>query len=89
LIAVSFLFVMTTAYCDHGRTASGALAGRGTVAVDPRIIPMGSRLWIPGYGLARAKDTGGAIKGRRIDVWIPLCRDAVRWGRRRLLISRF
>jgi 3D (Asp-Asp-Asp) domain-containing protein len=62
-----------------GRSAHG-------VAVDPTIIPLGSRLWIPGYGHAIADDTGGWIKGHRIDI---RCQDEEsmdRWGRRKLRV---
>ncbi len=51
-----------------GMTAIGRRAGHGIVAVDPRVIPLGTRLYIPGYGLAVAGDTGGAIVGNRIDL---------------------
>lgn len=57
----------------NGRTATGILARRGVVAVDPRVIPLGTRLYVEGYGPAVAADTGGAIKGNRID----LCFDSV------------
>jgi len=55
-----------------GRTRLGYYATYGHVAVDPRVIPLGSLLYVEGYGLALASDTGGAIKGRRID----LCYDS-------------
>lgn len=55
---------------DHGRTFTGVLAGYGVVAVDPRFMPLGTRLYIEGYGYAVAADTGGAIKGNRIDLAI-------------------
>ena len=54
----------------------------GVVAVDPRVIPLGSRLFIPGYGHAVAGDTGGAIVGRRIDLAFNSYDDAIRFGRR-------
>ncbi len=55
---------------DHGRTYTGILAGYGVVAVDPHFMPLGTRLFIEGYGYAVAADTGGAIKGSRIDLAI-------------------
>ncbi len=51
-----------------GITATGTLAGHGTVAVDPSVIPLGTNLFIPNYGYAVAADTGGAIRGNRIDL---------------------
>jgi 3D (Asp-Asp-Asp) domain-containing protein len=65
-----------------GRTATGINAGYGIVAVDPRIIRLGSRVFIPGYGLAVAADTGGAIVGNRIDLCMESVRDAIVFGRR-------
>jgi 3D (Asp-Asp-Asp) domain-containing protein len=65
--------VLQTAYCLKGHTASGTYVHPGTVAVDPRIIKMGSRLYIPGYGRGIAEDTGSAIKGYHIDVWMGSC----------------
>lgn len=56
-----------------GQTRSGTKAGYGVVAVDPKVIPLGTYLFIPGYGYAKALDTGGAIKGKRID----LCYDTL------------
>ncbi len=55
---------------DHGRTFTGVMAGYGVVAVDPHFMPLGTRLYIEGYGYAVAADTGGAIKGNRIDLAI-------------------
>lgn len=51
-----------------GRTATGTSVKFGVCAVDPRVIPLGSRLYIPGYGECHAEDTGGAIKGNKIDL---------------------
>lgn len=52
----------------YGRTATGMQMRHGIVAVDPRVIPLRSRVYVPGYGIGIAGDTGGAIKGRRIDL---------------------
>lgn len=84
-----------TAYCPgpcptcgtNGTTATGTKAGRGQAAVDPRVIPLGSTLSIPGYGTARATDTGGGIKGNRIDVCFPSHAEALQWGRRTVAVT--
>jgi uncharacterized protein YabE (DUF348 family) len=65
-----------------GLTATGAIARKGVCAVDPRVIPLGTRLWVEGYGYAIACDVGGAIKGNRIDVCFDTRSEALRWGRR-------
>jgi 3D (Asp-Asp-Asp) domain-containing protein len=64
------------------RTATGLRAQFGVVAVDPRVIPLGTRLFIEGYGYAIAADTGGAIRGNRIDLCKPTRAAALRFGRR-------
>ena len=66
--------VYATAYTNQsaggsGHTATGTLAHFGTVAVDPKVIPLGTKMYIPGYGLGVAEDTGGAIKGKIIDLF--------------------
>ena len=70
----------------NGYTATGVKAQKGVVAVDDRVIPMGTRLYIPGYGFAVAADRGSAIKGARIDLCFPTYREAIRFGRRRLKV---
>lgn len=76
-------FVEATAYSHTGRrTSSGAYPEVGTVAVDPSVIPMGSKLYVEGYGFAKAQDIGGAIVGNRIDLFMESTREALRWGRR-------
>ncbi|MGA7571363.1 MAG: ubiquitin-like domain-containing protein [Candidatus Aquilonibacter sp.] len=79
-----------TPYCSgcSGITASGRPAGHGIVAVDPRVIPLGTRLYIPGYGYAIAGDTGGAIVGYRIDLGYTSYRDAMQFGRRAVTVYR-
>ncbi len=66
----------------YGRTATGAFAQRGVVAVDPNVIPLGTKLYIEGYGIATAADTGGAIKGNKIDLCFDSLTDALNFGRR-------
>lgn len=83
----STLKVSTTAYSYTGsRTATGKKPKKGTIAVDPRVIPLGTRLYIPGYGYGVAEDTGGAIKGRIIDLFFHSRSEAMRWGRRTVTI---
>jgi 3D (Asp-Asp-Asp) domain-containing protein len=65
-----------------GRCATGMRAGYGVVAVDPRVIRLGTRLFVEGYGYAVAGDTGGAIKGARIDLGHTTYREAEHVGRR-------
>lgn len=72
-------------YAD-GFTAIGMKAQPGVVAVDPRIIPLRTRLYVEGYGPAIAADVGGAIKGNRIDVFFNTVEEALRYGRRRVKV---
>ncbi|MEQ1823047.1 MAG: 3D domain-containing protein [Fimbriimonadaceae bacterium] len=65
-----------------GRTATGIPAEHGVCAVDPRVIKLGTRVYIEGYGEAICADTGGAIKGMRIDLCFDSRREALAWGRR-------
>ena len=85
--AGSTLTVTATGYSIHGRTATGAPTGWGVVAVDPSVIPLGTRLSIPGYGSGVAADTGGAIQGATIDLWFPTIAQARAWGRRTVTIT--
>lgn len=92
-IAASALNMVATAYTANcagctGMTAIGRPAGHGIVAVDPSVIPLGARLYIPGYGFALAGDTGGAIHGRRIDLGFNSTRDAMLFGRREVVVYR-
>ncbi|WP_416176455.1 3D domain-containing protein [Clostridium sp.] len=72
--------VNATAYSISGITANGMKTSKGIIAVDPRVIPLGSRVYIEGYGYAIAADTGGAIKGNRVDLFFPSNSDAQNWG---------
>jgi 3D (Asp-Asp-Asp) domain-containing protein len=69
-----------------GYTATGVKAEKGVVAVDDRVIPMGTRMYIPGYGFAVAADRGGAIKGMRIDLCYPTYEEAIQFGRRKVQV---
>ncbi len=71
-----------------GYTATGVKAEKGVVAVDDRVIPMGTRLYIPGYGFALAADRGGAIKGMRIDLCYATYEEAIQFGRRKIKVYR-
>jgi len=93
LMARNAMEMLATGYtadcsgCD-GMTAIGRRAGHGIVAVDPRVIPLGTHLFIPGYGMAVAGDTGGDIVGRRIDLGFDSWRDAMLFGRRDVKVYR-
>jgi 3D (Asp-Asp-Asp) domain-containing protein len=81
------LTVVATAYDLPGTTATGVPVGPGIVAVDPNVIPLGTRMSIPGYGEGVAADTGSAIIGNRIDVWVPNGAAASNWGVRTVTIT--
>ncbi|HWP98214.1 MAG TPA: 3D domain-containing protein [Syntrophomonadaceae bacterium] len=75
--------MQTSAYTYTGsNTASGEAPEVGKVAVDPSVIPLGTRLYVEGYGYAVASDTGGAIKGDRLDLFMEDRGQCVAWGRR-------
>lgn len=69
-----------------GRTATGIPAEFGVVAVDPRVIPLGTMVYVEGYGVALAADTGGAIKGKRIDLCFDSRAQALAFGRRKVKV---
>jgi len=78
----------STAYTWTGcRTASGSWPSRGTIATDPRVIPLGTELYIEGYGPAVAADTGGAIQGQRIDLYMDTKHECLQWGRRKVEVQ--
>ena len=81
------LKVDAVAYHLPGKTALGLPVGKGVVAVDPKLIPLGTRLFVPGYGRSIAADVGTAIKGRIIDVWMPSDAAARSWGRKTVVIT--
>ncbi|RAZ65840.1 G5 and 3D domain-containing protein [Planococcus maitriensis] len=89
-------YVSATAYTASctgcsGITATGinlkANPGLKVIAVDPRVIPLGSKVWVEGYGNAIAGDTGGAIKGNKIDLFMPNRSDAIAFGRKQLKVK--
>ena len=78
-----------TAYCFSGRTAMGHSVRRGLIAADPRVLKLGSKVVISAgqwSGTYLVSDTGGAIKGKRIDIWVPGCSEARKFGRRTVQI---
>ncbi len=83
------LKVDAVAYHLPGLTASGLPVAKGVVAVDPKLIPLGTKLFVPGYGRAIAADVGWGIKGRIIDVWMPNDAAARKWGRKTVVITVF
>ena len=77
--------MVSTAYAGDTITCTGTTPvrdpnGISTIAVDPSIIPLGSKVYIPGYGMAIAADTGGAIKGNKIDLFLNSENDCINWG---------
>lgn len=76
---------IATAYSNHSTTATGRMpvrnkGGLSTIAVDPSVIPLGSKVYVDGYGYAIAADTGGAIKGNRIDIYLNSSSECNAWG---------
>lgn len=83
--------VEATAYALDGITATGTVprrveGGWSTIAVDPRVIPYGTKVYVENYGYAIAEDTGGAIKGNRVDLYMNSVSAALNWGRRNVTI---
>lgn len=90
--AIKTLIMESTAYYGHGITASGLKPvrnpdGISTIAVDPNVIPLGTKVYVSGYGLAIAADTGGAIKGNIIDVFLNTHEECMSWGRRQVTVQ--
>lgn len=71
------------------RTRTGTRAEYGVIAVDPKVIPLGTLMYIEGYGFGIAEDTGGRIKGNIIDVCLPTRAEALKWGRRTVTVHVF
>ena len=81
---------VATAYSLRGRTASGRMVAKGLIAADPRHLPLGSRVRIeagPYSGEYLVADTGALVRGKRIDIWTPSSREAMRFGRRTVKLT--
>lgn len=79
-----------TAYCLRGRTAMGHSVRKGLIAADPRVLKLGSKVNIGAgahSGEYLVSDTGGGIKGRRIDIWMASCAEARKFARRSILVT--
>jgi 3D (Asp-Asp-Asp) domain-containing protein len=79
-----------TAYSLRGRTSSGALVSRGLIAADPAVLPLGTRVRLEAGSFSGdyvVADTGGSVKGRRIDIWTPTAREALQFGRRAVKLT--
>jgi len=88
--AAASMAYLATAYSLRGRTASGKFVSKGIIAADPRILPLGSRVRLeagPYSGEYLVADTGGVIRGRKIDIWTPSAREALRFGRRTVKLT--
>ncbi len=82
---------VATAYSLRGRTASGIYTRTGIVAADPRIHRLGSYINVDAgsySGRYLVADTGGKIKGRRIDIWVASAREAMKFGKRKVSVSK-
>lgn len=90
--AIKTFTMESTAYYGHSITAMGIKPvrdpnGISTVAVDKNVIPLGSKVYVSGYGVAIASDTGGAIKGNKIDVFLNSYEECRQWGRRQVTVQ--
>lgn len=88
--AVSKGRFVATAYCLRGRTASGHNVAKGIIAADPRVLPLGTRVVLGAGNYSGdyvVRDTGGKIKGNKIDIWMASCAEAIRFGRRSVDLS--
>ncbi len=95
-VGVKELSVTATAYTASCKGCSGVTAtgidlianpNKKVISVDPSVIPLGTKVWVEGYGNAVAGDTGGAIKGNKIDVFIPSYEEAMNWGRKTVKVK--
>jgi len=89
----NYMIMEATAYTKSieegthkGITRSGTQVSRGTAAIDPRIIPLGTKIYVEGYGHAECLDTGGAIKGNRIDLYMDSRKECFEFGRKNVKV---
>jgi len=85
VIAMPAQAYIATAYSLRGRTSSGRPATRGLIAADPSVLPLGTRVRLEAGSFSGeyiVGDTGGSVRGRRIDIWTPTANEALRFGRR-------
>lgn len=81
------IVMKASAYCiPGGTTATGAAVSSGIIAVDPRVIPLGQKVYVEGYGSALALDTGGSIRGNKIDLYMNSKQEALSWGVRNVVV---
>lgn len=90
------LIVRATAYTANCKNCSGITAtglnlkknpNLKVLSVDPKVIPLGSKVFVEGYGYAIAGDTGGSVKGNKIDVFVPSKKQAINWGVKKVKIK--
>jgi rare lipoprotein A len=89
-VAVAAQMYTATAYSLRGRTASGRPVSRGLIAADPAVLPLGTRVRLDAGSFSGdyvVADTGGAVRGRRIDIWTPSTREAMKFGRRLIKLT--
>src|SRR4051812_17321140 len=82
---------VATAYSLRGKTATGRMTGPGIISADPRVLPLGTKVRIHDSELAGiyiVADTGGHIKGNRLDIWVSSKKKALQFGRRRVTLSK-
>lgn len=90
IITSRTITVVATAYTHSGhRTYTGTYPSRGQIAVDPRIIPLNSKVYVEGYGYAIATDTGGLIKNHKIDLFMETEKECWDYGIRTVKITIF
>jgi 3D (Asp-Asp-Asp) domain-containing protein len=96
LKVVKTLTVSATAYTANCKRCSGITAiglnlkknpNQKVISVDPKVIKLGTKVYVEGYGYAVAGDTGGAIKGKKIDIFVPSQKSAIQWGRKTVKVQ--